>query len=180
MKHFYSWVAAALIIVVIFGSMYGVTQQAQRSVANDPQIQLAEDSATLLNQGIRPTMLTQETTNMAKSLAPFVNIYDKNGHSVSSSGLLDGKTPTPPSGFFSSANGRDYFAETWEPQTGVRVAAVVVSANKYYVVSGRSLTQVEVNENRTMQIAAAGGVVSLVLLGLMYLAVERKKKLKKD
>jgi hypothetical protein len=176
MKHFYPWAGAAVIIVLVFGTMYGITQQAQRSGANDPQIQLAEDSAVLLNQGIRPSMLTQETTNMARSLAPFVNIYDKNGKSVSGSGLLNGKVPVPPAGFFKSANGRDFYAETWEPQNGVRVAAVVVAADKYYVLSGRSLTQVEINENRTFEIAAAGGIVSLVLLGLMYLAVTRRKQ----
>ena len=179
MKHFYPWAGAVIIIVVIFGTIYGVSQQLQRASANDPQIQLAEDSASLLNSGIKPQMLTEETTNIAKSMAPFVNIYDKNGHEVSGSGLLNGKVPTPPSGLFNSANGRAFFAETWEPQNGVRIAAVMVAANNYYVLSGRSLAQVEVNENRTMQIAAAGAAVSLLLLWAMYLSATRKKQ-KKD
>lgn len=179
MKHYASLVTAMLVLFVIFGTMYVMVQQDQRSDANSPQIQLAEETAALLNQGMDPANLTQGTTNMAKSLAPFVNIYDKAGKVVSGSGYLNGNVPMVPHGMLQSADGQVYFAETWEPAGDVRIAAVVVQANKYYVVSGSSLTQVEKNENRTLDLALFGGAIAWAIV-LSMTVVFMKPKPKKD
>lgn len=59
---------------------------------------------------------------------------------------------------------------TWEPQSGVRIASVTVAAKDYYVLSGRSLTEVEKNESETFRIAFIGGVLSLLVLGVVLVA----------
>jgi hypothetical protein len=175
MKHFAPWLAAAAILVIIFGTMYGVVQQDQRSAGNEPQIEVAEDTATLLNSGMTPSDLTDGATNMAASLAPFVNIYTQNGVMVSGSGLLDGRVPMPPIGLLKASESNGYHAETWQPGSNVRIAAVVVKASKYYVLAGRSIKQIELNETKTFDIALGGACLSLAVLGLLYLSIGIKR-----
>ena len=44
MKEHLPWFASLAILVVVFGTIYGAVQQSQRSDANSPQIQIAEDT----------------------------------------------------------------------------------------------------------------------------------------
>ena len=157
------WLSAAAILVIIFSTIYTVVQQAQRSDANYPQIQLAEDTAAALNGGARPASLVNGRVNLADSLAPFVVIYTRSSQVVAGSGYLEDHIPCPPLGVLKAAQGKDYSAVTWQPRPGVRLAAVTVSANNYYVVSGRSLKQVETNENQTFILAFSGGLLSLAV-----------------
>lgn len=155
-------------LVVIFGTIYAAVQQAQRSAANYPQIQMAEDTAAKVNKkGFNPQFSTiglTEPVDMGSSLAPFTIIYDQKGNAVSGSGYLGKKVPKAPLGILRAAKGKDYNAVTWQPEKGVRIAAVTVAADKYYVLSGRSLTEVEKNENNTFWLAFAGGVISIIIL----------------
>jgi hypothetical protein len=153
------------ILVVIFGTLYAAVQQAQRSGANYPQIQMAEDTAAQIGKGRDPHISSSLTpVDMASSLAPFTIVYDKKGKVVSGSGYLGKKVPDAPVGILQASKGKDYNAVTWQPREGVRIAAVTVSAGKYYVLSGRSLTEVEKNENKTFWLAFAGGVISIIIL----------------
>ncbi len=61
-----------------------------------------------------------------------------------------------------------YNEVTWEPKKNVRIAAITVAAKDYYVLSGRSLREVEKNEARTLQLVLLGGVLSMMLLGLVF------------
>jgi hypothetical protein len=176
MKRIIPWLGAALILVIIFGTIYGVVQQSQRSAANQPQIQIAEDTSAYLNKGFDPRLLAQGHVNMNTSLAPFVIIYDKTGRIVAGNGYLNGRIPKAPLGVLTSSIGQPYNAVTWQPQEDARVASVTVSANKYYVLSGRSLTEVEKNEDLTLQNSAIDGLLALVVLGGTYLLVESKTK----
>jgi hypothetical protein len=172
MKKLFPWFAALALLIVIFGSLYGVVQQAQRRDANWPQIQLAEDTAVQLNQDGYPLALTSGQVDISKSLTPFTIIYDKKGTPVSSSGYLDNKTPQAPIGILKAAAGKDYHAVTWQLKGGVRVAAVSVAAKNYYVLSGRNLREVEKNENNTLQLSLLGGIAALVLFGLAFMLYE--------
>ena len=174
MKKLIPWVGAAAIIFVIFGTIYGVVQQAQRNEADMPQIQIAQDVAEKLNQGRTPDSQTAWQVNMNKSLATFVIIYDKSGHIVSGSGYLDGAVPAAPYGILTNSQNKAFHRISWQPQSDVRIAAVTVSSSKYYVLSGRSLKQVENNENQTFTIAFLGGVVSSVMLGATYMLTQRQ------
>lgn len=166
MKKLFPWLVSSAILVVVFGTLYATVQQAQRTAANDPQIQLAEDTAVQIKRGDPPVTLV-EKVDIGKSLAPFVAIYDAKGHPMLSSGRLDGKLPAVPIGVLQAARGHEYHAVTWQPKDGVRIAAVTVAAGKdYYVLSGRSLREVEKNESKTLLITVAGGLAAMVLLGL--------------
>lgn len=174
MKKLLLWTSAIGVICVVFGTIYGVAQQAQRNQANDPQIQMAQDAAAALNQGITPTSLTQSHVDMAASLAPFTIIYTMQGNVVSGSGYLGSSVPTIPQGVLNAADNQSFNAVTWQPQSGVRIAAVAVKADHYYVVAGRSLTEVEKRENKTMQLTVTGLLLSLLVVVCAFTYVQRR------
>src|SRR4051812_12961500 len=116
MKRLLPWFAAMGLLVVIFGTIYGVVQQAQRSDANYPQIQLAQNLAYTLDRRNELALPLDGHVDIAKNLAPFTIVYDKKGNVVSGSGYLDGKVPKAPLGTLKAAEGQDYHAVTWEPK----------------------------------------------------------------
>ncbi len=168
MKKLLPWLFVAITLVVLFGTIYTIAQQVQRSDANYPQIQLAEDTAAALNHDNLALGQVYGSVNIATSLAPFTIIYDKTGRVVTGSGYLNGHVPKIPIGLLSAAKGKDHNAVTWQPQKNVRVAAVSVAAKNYYVLSGRSLREVEKNETTTLQLAMLGGIVSMILLAVVF------------
>jgi len=163
MKKLTILLAIPLLLTIVFGTVYATTQQMSRQSANDPQIQLAEDAAARLDQGADPTsVIGGGNVDIAKSLAPFVIVYDTSGHVVAGTGYLDGNIPAVPSGVLTSAQGKPYNAVTWQPQTGVRIASVTVHAKNYSVLSGRSLTEVEKRDNTILLLVTCGWLASLV------------------
>jgi hypothetical protein len=164
MKKLIVGLCAVGILIIIFGTIYAAAQQAQRGDANYPQIQLAEDTAASLNKG-DPPVNASGNVNIASSLAPFTIIYDKKGNVFLSSGYLDNKAPKAPLSMLEASKGKTYNAVTWQPQKDVRIASVTVAAKDYYVLSGRSLAEVEKNETHTLQLALVGGILSLLVLG---------------
>ncbi len=168
MKQYLPWLASLALILVAFGTIYTVAQQSQRSEANYPQIQIAQDAAYALDHGDTPLELTHDVVNISSSLAPFTIIYDKDGRLISSSGYINGKTPVIPKDSLTAAKGKDYSAVTWQPQKNVRIAAVTATSKNYYVLSGRSLKEVEKNETTTLQLVLLGGAIAVMLLGFVY------------
>jgi hypothetical protein len=167
-KQLVIWLGVASALVVVFGTIYVVTQQSQRLAANYPQIQLAEDVASSLDRGMSPYDVVQGYIDMRHSLAPFMIIYDKKAQTIAGSGYLDNKTPTVPYGVLAAANGKDYHSVTWQPADDVRVAAVAVAAKNYYVLSGRNMKEVERSESRTAVLSAFGLSASLLVLAVTW------------
>jgi hypothetical protein len=176
MKRHLTYIGALAILVIIFGTIYAVVQQAQRTAANDPQIQLAEDTAAILNRGVSPSNLATAHVDMAASLAPFVLFYNNDGQVVAGSGYLNGSLATPPIGVLTAAKGHNYHIVTWQPARGVRIAAVTIAAKNYYVLSGRSLKQVELNENATLLMSLIGGVAAAIVLSGVYYLTEKPRE----
>jgi hypothetical protein len=176
MKKHIPWLAAALILVVIFASIYIVVQQSQRSDADSPQIQMAEDAASALDQGASPQTLVGPNVDMAHSLAPFVIIYDRTGRLVAGAGLINGAAPTPPMGVLTSATGQPYHIVTWQPEPGVRIAAATIAANRYYVLAGRSITEVEKNETKTLELSLFGGLSAWLVLAVAWVLTRPGKR----
>lgn len=174
MKRFIPLFGAASILCIVFGTIYVTVQQAQRHDANYPQIQIAADAAAALDRGAKPASLVGQAVDLNSSLAPFLIIYDKSGHVVTGSGYLNQRLPPAPYGILTAAQGKAYHAVTWQPQERVRIASVTVAANSYYVLSGRSLEQVEANENETFGLALIGGIASLLVLGSSYVLAKRR------
>ncbi len=168
MRRYRPLLAVTLVLVVIYGTIYVSIQQMQREDADWPQIQMAENAATLLNENQPPRMFSGTNVDISKSLETFTNVYDLNGDPVTGSGYLDNALATVPKGILTAAKGKDYHIVTWQPKSGVRIAAVTVKSDKYYVLSGRSLKEVEKNESKTLVYAVLGGLISLAIAATYF------------
>ena len=168
-NHTFLWFCGAIIITIIFGTIYTATQQILRQDANDPQIQLAEDAATALNAGQQPSDVVSGKVDINNSLLPFVTIYDKSGNVVAGNGYFDGALANnAPFGSLEASAKVPYNAITWQPYSVLRIASVSVSANNYFVFSGRSLVQVEIRENLVFKISILGWAASMLVLLIAY------------
>jgi hypothetical protein len=165
------WLPLAAVTTLLCGLVYLAVQQSLRWGANDPQIQMAEDAATALAAGGTPeSVLPADQVEISTSLEPFMVVYGDKGQALASSGLLHGAAPLLPPGIFDHTRQNSEDRVSWQPETGVRVAAVVVAyggAHPGFVLAGRSLREVEKRENQVEQIT---GIVWLVgLAGLLVL-----------
>ena len=166
------WLPIAAVTVGLCGLVYLTVQQSLRQGLNDPQIQMAEDTAAALGQGQAAMNLLPSTqVDVTSSLAPFLIVYDDAGKVLVSSGVLHGQTPSVPTGVleYTRTNGEDRV--TWQPEAGVRIAAVVVhydGTQSGFVLAGRNMREVEKREAQTEQLSflamAAILAVSLVLV----------------
>jgi hypothetical protein len=182
---FKQWIPLAVIIIALSGMLYVIPQQLLRQGANDPQIQQAEDAAAALAKGADPkTVVPQAVIDISQSMAPFRMVFDEAGRPLTWSGELHGTPPTLPTGVFDYVkhNGEDRI--TWQPEAGIRLAAVIVKvegANPGFVLSARSLREVEVRENQVLNFALLGmavilvaSLVVIILLKLVLRATDSK------
>lgn len=173
-----AWLPFFIVISMVAGLGYVLVQQDLRQGANQPQVQLAEDAAAALQSGATESaVISPVSVNLEKSLAPFVVVYDRNGKVVAGNGLLNGKTPTPPSGVLTDTPATGDSRLTWQPQSGVRIAAVVVRYQnpsgdfRGYVLAGRSLREIERQESYTSNVTAVAWLLACVLtLGSVWVA----------
>ncbi len=143
--------------------VYAAVQQDLRSGANDPQFQLAEDAAATLDAGAAPSSLVAATkVDLARSLAPFLVVFDLSGAVLATDGVLDGHDPVPPQGVLDSARLQPPDTVTWQPREGVRIAQVTVPWQGGTVLAGRSLREVERREDQLLLMTAAAWLVGLV------------------
>lgn len=166
---FKHWLPLGITIFLMTGLVYGLTQQNYRMTANDPQIQIAQDVATAINNGsaapdaiVSPT----PTTDIASSLSAFVAIYSATGTPIGSSVSLNGKLPTLPQGIFDNLKTKDQYRFTWQPESNVRIAAVI---SKYagpasgYILAGRSIKEIEIREHNALIISGIAGLLMWIL-----------------
>jgi hypothetical protein len=159
------WLPLAAVTTMLCGLIYLAVQQSLRWGANDPQIQMAEDAAAALAAGGVPeSVLPVSKVEISTSLAPFMVVYSNAGKPLDSSGILHGDTPLLPPGIFdyTRQNGEDRVS--WQPEPGVRIAAVVVpysGTQPGFVLVGRSLREVEKRESQVEQITGIAGLVTL-------------------
>jgi len=130
MKRLIYWLAAALLVSGVYLTIYAAVQHSLRVGANDPQIQLAEDTAVRLGQGHPAADSLGDAVDVAASLAPFLIVYDPSGAVVASSARLAGRTPTLPAGVLGAATPGHASRLTWQPRPGVRLASVVVTLTR--------------------------------------------------
>jgi hypothetical protein len=160
------WIPLAAVLILMSGLIYVSVQQNYRQSLNDPQIQMAEDAAAALANGEQPQdLIPQSKVDMAKSLAPYLIIFDEKGQPVASSVQLDGKTPAVPAGVFDYTKNKGEDRISWEPRKGVRSAAVIVyynGASSGFVLAGRSMREVEIREDALSQMTAIVLIISLL------------------
>jgi hypothetical protein len=159
-----------------------IPQQVLRLGANDPQIAMAGDLAAVLEQGGLNEVLQQGAlpavaggsgkVDMARSLSPFVNVYDDEGHVLASQGVLDGKAPAPPAGIFDYVRTHKEDRISWQPRHDVRIAAVIQRVNgphPGFVLAGRNMREVESREALVGQLAGLTwiGMLGVILVGTL-------------
>lgn len=156
----------AVLATATCGLAYAETQQALRSGANDPQLQLAEDAGARLDAGATPSSIvdTGHAVDLARSLAPFVIVFDAQDQILASNASLDGGQPAPPNGVLEAARPGSPNAVTWQPRDGVRIATVTVAWKGGTVLAGRSLRIVEERETNAELIAGAAWLAMLAAL----------------
>lgn len=172
------WLPVAVAVTVGIGAAYGIGQQVLRSGANDPQTQIAEDTAARLTDGTSPrAVVAGPTVDLARSLATSVTVLDAAGHVVESTAMLNGRVPLPPVGALRVAEGGVTNTFTWQPQPGVRQAAVVVPyrtpAGAGAVIVSRSLRLVEEREDALLRLSALGWFASMLAAALLALVAAR-------
>jgi hypothetical protein len=170
------WLPLALLLTVAAGMVYVAVQQDMRHSANDPQIQLAEDAARALSSGAAPqTVAATAAADIAQSISPFVAVFDANGKAVASSGLLHGQMPVLPSGVFDSVRTQGEDRVTWQPEPGVRVAAVVTAYSgtpSGFVMAARSLRETERRVDQLGQLIGAAWLAGMAGMTVLVVVME--------
>jgi hypothetical protein len=159
------WLPLAAGITILSALIYVSIQQVLRIGANDPQIQMAEDTAMTLASGnaLESVALTGKV-DIAASVAPYMIVFDGSGKPLSSNGFLHGQIPPIPVGVFDEARRTGEDRVTLQPETGVRSAAVIVpigDGSKGYVLAARSLREVEKRIDQLGLLVLTGWVAAL-------------------
>ncbi|MBX4187045.1 MAG: hypothetical protein KW802_02170 [Candidatus Doudnabacteria bacterium] len=144
------YVIAFMLISGVCALVYGTTQNSLRRSADNPQIQLARDTAAALASGTQPELIAKQI-DLEKSLASFIAVYDKAGNPISSNGILYGVMPMPPKGLFDWVHKFGEHHVSWQTKTDLRFALILVPVpdnSGRVVASGRNLLEVEKLERR--------------------------------
>jgi len=159
-------------------ALYSIPQHVLRSGANDPQIALAGDLVAKLEQGIAPAdAVPAGSVDMARSLSPFVIVYDDQGKPLASQAQLNGTIPAPPPGVFNNVRQNGEERLSWQPilgrEHGVRIATVIQRVQKVnggaggFVLAGRNMREVEARIGQVSQMAGLTwiGMLGVILVG---------------
>jgi hypothetical protein len=165
--------AAAAIITILAALIYASVQQAHRSAANDPQLQIAGDIGNELRKSGTPgRWMNGDIIEISQSLSVFTILFDGRKEPVKSTGLLNGRLPHLPEGVFAFARDEGENVFTWQPQAGVRAAVVlrpVQSSSYAFVAVGRSLTEIEKREHNLLQMAFISWLLCMGVLLIHWL-----------
>ena len=173
-KQFYKYrhyFLSAIILTVVFATMYVLMQQQGRAQANDTPSLLATQVAKQLDADLGLESISMGETDLANDPIPFVIMYDTQGKAVGGSGYLDKKLAVVPKGVLTHATSGKHNAVTWQPKSGIRIASVTVKAKNYYVLGGQSLSATEDHASQLLKLTVLGYGISLaVLIGYVCLA----------
>src|SRR5436190_947465 len=167
------FIPLAVVITALCGLGYLIGKQGQRTGANDPQVQLAEDAAARLDADETPAAVvpTGPPVDVAGSLAPFVVVYDAAGTALATDAQLDGAAPAVPKGVLETARANGIDAVTWQPRAGVRIATVTVPWKGGTVTAGRSLRLIEERVDDLTRLVGLGWIVTVGVTLVACLAV---------
>jgi len=155
------WLPLAIATAGLCALVYLTVQQSLRMGANDPQIQMAEDAASMLNAGAGvESVVPANKVEIADSVAPFVIVFDDTGKVLASSATLHGTVPAYPAGVLDYVRKKGQDRVTWQPEAGVRMATVVEPYKHGFVMAGRSLAEVE---KRETQVESLSGLALLAI-----------------
>lgn len=179
-----NWITILSVTTIGIGCTYLTGQQILRQSANDPQVQIAEDTANQLVKGTAADgVTTRLSVDLQQSLAPFIIIYDAQGNVQASQAVLDGNTPVLPNGVLDYTKRYGQHSLTWQPKPGIREAVVIqyfVGPNNTsgYVLAGRSLREIEKRENALLFIAVYAWIAIFLAsgAGMLLFGKSRSKR----
>jgi len=159
------WLPLAVAVTGVCGLVYLAVQQELRRYADDPQIQLAEDAAYAIETGASvESQVPGDRIPIERSCAPFITVFDDRGEVLRSSGLLHGLLRGLPVGVLEYVRRHGEERVTWQPERGVRIAAVVVrygGERPGFVLAGRSLREIEKRESAAATEAAIAWILTM-------------------
>jgi hypothetical protein len=167
---FFHALTLGLILTLMGGAAAATFQGMLRRGADQPQIQMADSYASKIAAGAPPErviLMSPGRVDLQQSLEPFAIFYNDQGVPITAGGFLNQTIPTPPDGVFNyvRAHGDDHI--TWQPQPGVRIAAIfrrVDGSNPGFVLAGRSLRAVEEEENLFFRMVFIAWFIVVALL----------------
>jgi len=177
-----SWLPLSVAIVCIYGIMYLVVQQYIRLSANEILTEYAENTRSKLENGMTPDSIIKEIPkiDMAKSLSPFVMIYNNARILIASSASLKENYPAIATGTLDYAEKNNGNKVTWQPQQEVRNATVILHCTKdgqgYFILAGRSLREIENREHFVLLQTFAGMMLTLFATFVMVVIVQGFKR----
>jgi hypothetical protein len=153
-------------------ALYAIPQHVLRAGANDPQIAIAGDLVAKLAQGFPPAdAIPAGRVDIARSLSPFVIVYDDQGKPLASQAELNGTIPALPPGVFYNVRQHGEERLSWQPvlgrEHGVRIAAVVLRVggpNPGFVLAGRNMREVESRIGDVQEMAGLTWIGMLVVI----------------
>jgi len=176
-KYFIIFLSTCLMVSGVFLTIYVVVQQNYRLNTNDPQIEISQDAASVLNSGVSPQdLVAGEKIDLRTSLAPFMIVYDESQKPVISSAYINGQTPSLPSGVLDYVKNKGEDRITWQPQPGVRIATVINRYNSGYVLAGRSLKETEKRIDLLGRQVGLAYLCALILLLATFLFLRPKNE----
>ncbi len=158
---------ALAIITIILGLIYTSVQQVYRNSANDPQVELAHQIAHTLNLKKSIDKYFPDTTDLMETQSVFIEIFNSQGHPLRSTSLLHGNLPQLPMGVINFVNQKGEDWVTWQPNSKLRLAMVIVSSSvspHFMVAVGRSLKETEKRVSDLTMMVVMGWVLCLVIL----------------
>ncbi len=174
------FVTLVLLVTVIFGAIFSTGQQVLRGDSDYPQVEVVQQVEGIIKQGVPLDVIvnSEEAIDLEDSMSLFVMIFDKDKNLVGSSAKIGEQSPTPPAGSFDEAksNGENRF--TWQPQDGVRVAAVLKPVgDQAFVLAGKSLVETDKRIKTLTICTLIGWAVSILFALLLTLAIKPKQSL---
>ncbi len=160
-----------IVYVVTFFSLliFATGQFVLRSGADDPQIQIANDTVSGLVAGYPASAITAgpgKTIN--KATLPFVLVYDQDGNPIAGSALYNGALPKIPVGVFAYVKKHGEHRVTWQPEENLRFATVIVpyktESASGFVVSARLLKETENRIAKLGSLIFGGWVITMFFI----------------
>jgi hypothetical protein len=181
-KVFISWIPSGAAVVCICALTFHLMHQHIRLSANEIPLQYAEDVRAKLEKGDVAAAVVSGvgTIDMERSLSPFVIVTDGIGNILASTATLRGAYKAPPSGTLAYAKQNKENRVTWQPQQGVRIAAVVLpwslNGKTGFIIGGQSLSETEQRMQFLFTHMMAGLIVTLVVTFMCTALVQSLKK----
>ncbi len=180
-KYGVHWLFSVLVLTLIFGVVYKVSQinldhSLYAPLAHEA-VNKAWQGAFEIEAGEQPEAPATKV-NLEIAHNPFVSYYDQDKNLISSSAVIDDQTPTLPENVFDNtmAFSRDYFS--WQPKEGVNVAAVAASMgpDKGIVVIGQKRQVADYHLGRLKKTILIGWLTGLILLTTSFVLISHRRR----